>query len=234
VGCKARGGSSPLGRMTKALHSGAFFLVAGARRFRPAVVAEVVQPPLKLATMIGDVVHNLRSSHDHLVFELAFLGQRGKKVPGRGAFPVSPTRSNWNSKHVQDTLLAGGPPEAPADDLPAPALRSAAGHARTAGSANRRRKPLADLEALWKDDKHRVLESVFLAPSCSAAGPTARSTDQASNGPRPSAADATARRACKSPRDPGGRSNIGGSRNCCNEGLRTRVASRLVADSARC
>jgi hypothetical protein len=128
------------------------------------VVAEVLEPPLKLATMIGDVVHNLRSSLDHLVFELAFLGQRGKKVPGRVAFPVSLTRSNWNSKYVQDTLLAGVlqkhrrmiyrlQPCYRRQDKPGPRALT-----------KRRRKPLADLEALWKDDKHRVLEPVFLAP----------------------------------------------------------------------
>jgi len=128
-------------------------------------VAEVYEPPLRFATIIGDVVHNLRSSLDHLVFELAFLGMRGKKVPGRVAYPCSLTQQNWRSGYVQDALLAGVMQKHRAmiyRTQPCYRRKDTPTNPRTL--SRRKRHALADLENLWKHDKHRMLQPVFLAP----------------------------------------------------------------------
>jgi hypothetical protein len=70
------------------------------------IVESVDEPPLEWATIVGDVVHNLRSSLDHLVYELSFLGTRGS--PGsRTSFPCSLTRANWCSSDTQCVKLKG-------------------------------------------------------------------------------------------------------------------------------
>jgi hypothetical protein len=75
------------------------------------VVTDAEPPPLATATIIGDIVHNLRSALDHLVFELAFLGKSGKTVsPTTIAYPCCYNRggdNGWSSKWVQDKKLAG-------------------------------------------------------------------------------------------------------------------------------
>jgi hypothetical protein len=55
------------------------------------VVETATDPPLEISTIIGDVVHNLRSSLDHLVFELAFLGLRGR-VPRKRTASLGASR----------------------------------------------------------------------------------------------------------------------------------------------
>lgn len=129
-----------------------------------SVVATVEPPPLRLATIIGDIVHNLRSSLDHLVFELGFLGLGGQ-VPRRTAYPVCFTRQDWLRPYTQNTLLQGVMPHHRAiiyRTQPCYRRKDAPTNPRTV--RRRRRRPLADLENLWNHDKHRVLQPVVLAP----------------------------------------------------------------------
>lgn len=127
------------------------------------VVESVSDPPFRLATIVGDIVHNLRSSLDYLVFELAFLGLGGKRTPKGTGFPVSRTRSNWNDSHVQGLL---------ADVMQkhrAMLYRAQPCYRRkdnpTASTLRRRpRQGLAVLHDLWNEDKHRMIQLAVLAP----------------------------------------------------------------------
>jgi hypothetical protein len=129
------------------------------------VVDTVVTPDLRIATILGDMVHNLRSSLDHLVFELAFLGLRGKKIPDKTAFPASRTRANWLSQKVQDVLLEGVLAKHRAMLYRAQPCYRKRDSASDAARRRRSRNPAADLNELWNEDKHRVLRPVLLAPN---------------------------------------------------------------------
>ncbi len=129
------------------------------------VVDSITQPDLRLATILGDVIHNLRSSLDHLVFELAFLGVRGKKIPDKTAFPASLTRANWESSHVQDTLLEGLLKKHRAMLYRAQPCYRKRDSASCRAKERRKRNPIADLHNLWNEDKHRMIQPVVLAPN---------------------------------------------------------------------
>jgi hypothetical protein len=127
-------------------------------------VDTVVEPPLYIATTIGDVVHNLRSALDHLVFELAFLGLRGKRIPERTAFPCSETNANWNSTYVQDILLEGVLKKHRAMLYRAQPCYRRKDTTNPDTLRRRRRRPAADLNNLWKEDKHRMIQAVAVSP----------------------------------------------------------------------
>lgn len=132
------------------------------------VVADFNEPPLGLATIIGDIIHNLRSSLDHLIYELAFLGTRAgtrEPMPQKNAFPCSKTKAKWNSSYVQGTLLAGV-----LKKHRALLYRQQPCYRRKDTGVSPpaiRRRPLnaiEDLNYLWNDDKHRMLQPVALLP----------------------------------------------------------------------
>jgi hypothetical protein len=128
------------------------------------VISEVFDPPLRYATIIGDIVHNLRSILDHLVFELAFLGEKGTVIPRKVAFPCSTTHANWNSPHVQKTMLAGIMKKHRAmlyRTQPCYRRKDAPSNPRTL--KRRKPHPIADLENFWNHDKHRTLQPVAVA-----------------------------------------------------------------------
>jgi hypothetical protein len=129
------------------------------------VVDTVAEPELRLATILGDMIHNLRSSLDHLVFELAFLGLRGGKIPNKTAFPGSFTRANWRSSKVQDVLLEGILKKHRAMLYQAQPCYRKRDSASPRAKRRRKRSPVADLHNLWNDDKHRVIQPVVLAPN---------------------------------------------------------------------
>ena len=64
-------------------------------------------PPIRLSVIVGDVLHNLRSALDHLVWQLVILDGR---TPGRGnQFPVYDTAERFSQRGHRD--LAGLTPE---------------------------------------------------------------------------------------------------------------------------
>lgn len=128
------------------------------------VVETVEQPPLYLATIIGDIVHNLRSSLDYLVFELAFLGVGGRRVPGRTGFPICDTRGYWLSRRVQDTLLDGVTAKHRALIYRAQPCYRRKDKPGPAALRRRPRSALVDLHNLWNEDKHRMVQLADLAP----------------------------------------------------------------------
>jgi len=130
------------------------------------VVDTITLPDLRIATILGDMVHNLRSSLDHLVFELAFLGLRGKTIPDKTAFPVSLTKRNWSSSYVQNVMLEGVLKKHRAMLYRAqPCYRKRDQEITRMGMRRRRRSPPADLHELWNEGKHRVLRSLVFMPS---------------------------------------------------------------------
>lgn len=120
------------------------------------VVESVDEPPLEWATIVGDVVHNLRSSLDHLVYELSFLGTRGS--PGsRTSFPCSLTRANWCSADTQRVKLKGVLERHKQRLYRAQPCYRRRDNAKPASFDLRLHHPLQVLHDLWNDDKHRML-----------------------------------------------------------------------------
>jgi hypothetical protein len=128
------------------------------------VVAGVTDPDLRLATVLGDMIHNLRSSLDNLVFELAFLGMRGKKVPKRTAFPSSLTKAHWQSKPVQNALLEGVLKKHRALLYEVQPCYRKSDSVSERARRRRKRNPAADLHHLWNEDKHRMVLPFVLTP----------------------------------------------------------------------
>lgn len=120
------------------------------------VVQSVDQPPLEWATIVGDVVHNLRSSLDHMVYELSFLGTRGRPG-GRTSFPCSLTRASWRSDETQKVRLNGVLERHKKVLYRAQPCYGRQDNAKPASFELRRRHPLQVLHDLWNDDKHRML-----------------------------------------------------------------------------
>jgi hypothetical protein len=128
------------------------------------VVDGVREPDLRLATILGDMIHNLRSGLDNLVFELAFLGMKGQKIPKKTAFPSSETRTNWDSSYVQKVLLEGVLKKHRALLYQAQPCYRKRDSASDRARRRRKRNPAADLHHLWNEDKHRMVLPVVLTP----------------------------------------------------------------------
>ncbi len=60
-------------------------------------------PPLRLGVILGDLVHNVRSALDHLVWQLVLLD--GETPSRDNTFPVASTEGDW--KATVDKRLAG-------------------------------------------------------------------------------------------------------------------------------
>ncbi|MBS1870880.1 MAG: hypothetical protein JSS99_14595 [Actinobacteria bacterium] len=128
------------------------------------VVETVNEPPLEISTIIGDVVHNLRSTLDHLVFELSFLGLGGRVPRKRTAFPGSLTRENWHRPEVQTLMLHGVMQKHRAMLYRAQPCYRRKDNPSAATLRRRGRHPAADLQHLWNEDKHRIIQLVAVAP----------------------------------------------------------------------
>lgn len=64
------------------------------------------QPPARLGVLLGDVVHNIRSALDHLIWQLVILDGGSPRGGSRGnAFPIALTEAQWNTARSQH--LAG-------------------------------------------------------------------------------------------------------------------------------
>lgn len=63
--------------------------------------ASVQEPALKWRLLVGDVAHNLRSSLDHLVYQLALLKNPAFKHERRTAFPIFTEKEEFRSKGMR-------------------------------------------------------------------------------------------------------------------------------------
>jgi hypothetical protein len=63
------------------------------------------EPPDRLGVILGDVLHNIRSALDHLVWQLVILnGGTPKKGMGGNSFPIALTEAQW-TKALKGPLL---------------------------------------------------------------------------------------------------------------------------------
>src|ERR1039458_7021826 len=123
----------------------------------------VEEPDPMLSAVIGDFIHDLRSTLDHLAFELSFLDSGGV-IPNRKiAFPCCHTRTAWRSGTTEAKLKGINASHRAMIYKAQPCYRRK--DTPTAKTmAHRRRQALADLEDFWNDDKHRTLQPVASAP----------------------------------------------------------------------
>lgn len=110
--------------------------------------------------LLGDMVHNLRSALDHLVWQLALLN--GKKPRRQNQFPIIGTKNEYwevpanRSESVRDRMLAGVSEDHRAFiDMVQPFI---AGDSRPED----RTTALALLSGISNADKHRVIHAGFV------------------------------------------------------------------------
>jgi hypothetical protein len=122
----------------------------GTRRYEKVLFAELLQPvPSRLAPIIGDCVHNLRSALDNLAYELA-IAYTGEPLPTNieksSGFPIL-FRDNEGSKKRVNHMIRGMHPEAQA------IIRRLQPHRPTDNASPA--DPLWLLNELSNKDKHR-------------------------------------------------------------------------------
>jgi hypothetical protein len=111
------------------------------------------QPPLGWSVAIGEIVHNLRSALDHLACQL-FLASGGTDCEKpRTAFPIHPNGSDSSFRRWLRKNLPGLGREMVAE------LRDLQPYKRK----DPQRDPLAILNRLSNEDKHRLLVPTFAA-----------------------------------------------------------------------
>ena len=104
-------------------------------------------PPLRLGVVIGDLIHNLRSALDHLVWQLVMWNGR---TPTRdNQFPVCTDASKWGKTSAR--MLSRVRQEHV--DL----IRSV----QPFGKIDPGASPLARLHRLWNEDKHQVVSTLL-------------------------------------------------------------------------
>lgn len=135
-------------------------------RFRP-----IKHPDPILGALIGDYIHDLRSTLDHLAFELSFLDTGGKIPPHTIAFPCCRVRKYaagsppaWDSDTTRKKLRGINARHRAMIYRAQPCYRRKDMSTSVRTTTRRRRNALADLEDLWNHDKHRTLEPVASAP----------------------------------------------------------------------
>jgi hypothetical protein len=104
-----------------------------------------VLPSLRIGTIIGDIIHNMRSALDHLAWQLALLA-----TPTPYEYTAFPIYKDGTNKHIKDARRM-------LRDVPTEALdlieRLQPYHAGDTADKH----PLWILHALWNLDKHRTL-----------------------------------------------------------------------------
>lgn len=111
----------------------------------------VVSPPLSFGVIVGEIVHDMRSALDHLVWQLVLANGKEGKIFNQ--FPIADTKPKWDEalargrlKNVVDTDIA-------AVERLQPYRR---GDRAT-------RHPFAALRELSNTDKHQIVHSAVMA-----------------------------------------------------------------------
>jgi hypothetical protein len=122
------------------------------------VWAEVLKPPpITLAPIVGDCLHNLRSALDNLAYELALAHKKGrmsKSIANDSAFPIFKTKSGFGDKGKR--MIRGIHPDARA-------------FIEGLQPYNRGNRPIATSTLWWlrelsNSDKHRLPHLAVAAP----------------------------------------------------------------------
>jgi hypothetical protein len=119
-------------------------------------VGRVIQaPPLRIGAVLGDIVHNLRSALDHLVWQLVWARSGDPELLGRPYpdFPVCLDAATWPK--VAGGRLCG------VSHAAAERIREAQPFVTNAAAPER--TPLSRLDALWNRDKHRLVTTTAAA-----------------------------------------------------------------------
>ena len=132
------------------------------RRWFRWYVASYEEPPPRWSTIVGDIVHNLRSVLDLLVFELAFLDTGGKA--DRQSFPVCQTRAAWTNALNSNSGVKGLNRRHQHMLYQLQPCYRRRDIASDKARARRVPNPFADLTNLWNTDKHRLLPLLLLHP----------------------------------------------------------------------
>lgn len=113
-------------------------------------------PTMEWGTMVGDILHNLRSALDHLAWELTVansgpapadpVGGKWKRV----GFPILTDRARWSDLGMEAVWGIGPDPAARIEEL----------QPYNTGQDAPERQPLAVLHELWNRDKHRTVAVV--------------------------------------------------------------------------
>jgi len=111
----------------------------------------------RVGILVGDVVHNMRSALDHLVYQLALINTSGNVArPDRTQFPISDTRDRFEHATATDlaevapnhrAIIEGFQPYHPTEENTAVGVYF---------------HPLAMLRGLSNTDKHRILTPVLI------------------------------------------------------------------------
>lgn len=115
----------------------------------------VTDPPLRLGTIVGDALNNLRAALDHLVWQLVIANN---ETPGRHSqFPIIRDPKLWEKVTHRNHERGPGPLKGIVNGLPEiEALQPY-------NAADPESDPLARLAELSNADKHRVLNAAFLS-----------------------------------------------------------------------
>jgi hypothetical protein len=114
--------------------------------------------PLRWGVLVGDLVHDTRSSLEHMAHQLVLAN--GGTPDFRTAFPICFTEELWN-KRVADRRLRNSPLAGMASDARALIRELQPFVGRTENEA--RVTMLAGLESLWNADKHRLVHVAHTA-----------------------------------------------------------------------
>jgi hypothetical protein len=115
------------------------------------VYAAVATPPLRWGVMSGNVVHNLRSALDHLVWQLVTLnGEKPRSGMGGNRFPIF-DKDPVDFAKATKASLRGVHPDHRAR------IEGFQPYKRPNGLAPED-NPFAALDFLWNQDKHRALD----------------------------------------------------------------------------
>jgi hypothetical protein len=128
------------------------------------VESDIEEPPLEWATIIGDALQNLRSSLDHLIYELIRI-DHGKAWNG-SQFPIVDDADNLvSTPRFRDTLALLSPEHARMVMESQPYTAPEWPTFITKGERPRNFHALSLLRELSNADKHRLLNLAFLAPA---------------------------------------------------------------------
>ena len=105
-------------------------------------------PPVRIATIIGDTAHNLRSALDHLVWQL--VDSSGGTPSSRNAFPIALYEREWRDRAPNRLAELRSPSAVAEIQRLQPYMRRHATGAPT-------RHPLAVLNRISNIDKHQLL-----------------------------------------------------------------------------
>lgn len=109
------------------------------------------QPPIEWGLILGDMIHNLRSALDQLVWQLVLLN--GKKPRRQNGFPIAADR-DWFDREGVPKMLARVAPH----DIEA--IRAVQPYHRGDGAESH---PLELLNWLNRVDKHQVIHTTLAA-----------------------------------------------------------------------